>query len=191
MNAMLPQGPEMPARELVVEPATPSSVAAYGHFIGVHADAPAFAAWPGVRVFGGWPVDIGSGGELLHVQMAARSLPASVELLERHPGHTQTYLSANGKPWVMVLGRATRDDGLPDIEALRAFRFDGGSGIAMHRDTWHEFPIALQDDTRFTVLLRTEAHVNTLRAPAHANDAHGPDLERWDIAARARVVVRL
>ena len=191
MSSIPPPGPEAPARQLVAEPATPRSVASYGHFIGVHADAREFAAWPAVRVFGGWPADTGMSGELLHVQLSARSFPARVELLERHAGHTQTNLSANGKPWVMVLGRATREDGLPDLEALRTFRFEGGSGIAMHADTWHEFPLGLEDDTRVTVILSARSHVNTLSVPVHAHDARGPDLKRWDISARARVVVRL
>lgn len=176
---------------LQVEPATPCSVAPFGHFVGLHAQAPRFASWPGAVVQGGWPIEIGSGGELLHVQLAARRFPVTVELLERHGGHTQTYLGANGKPWVMVMGVATRPDGLPDLAQLRAFRFDAGSGIALHAGTWHEFPLALEDDTRFTVILRNQAHIDTLAAPLHPNDARGPDLERWDIAARAQVSVQL
>ncbi len=53
-----------------------------------------------------------------------------------------------------------------------------------HRLTCHEFPLALEDDTRFTVLLRAESHVNQLEAPEHPWDARGPDLERFDMAAR-------
>jgi ureidoglycolate lyase len=181
----------LPDYLLKVEPATPHSVEPFGHFIGVHAQAPRFAAWPGAVVQGGWPIEIGSSGEVLHVQLAARRFPTAVELLERHDGHTQTYLGANGKPWVMVMGLATRRDGLPDLAALRAFRFEAGSGIALHAGSWHEFPLALEDDTRFSVILRSQAHINTLASPVHPNDARGPDLERWDIAARATVSVQL
>ncbi len=89
-----------------VEPATPAAVAPFGRFIGAHADLPVFAAWPGVVVTGPAPIEIGSGGEVLHVRMQAATFPARVALLERHFKHTQTYLSANGRPFVMVLGAA-------------------------------------------------------------------------------------
>jgi ureidoglycolate lyase len=176
----------MVEHELTVEPATPESVAPYGRFIGV---TPAlFAEWAGVKVFAAVPVTIGDGGELLHVAMAARELPVEVELLERHFKHSQTYLSANGKPFIMVMGDRT-SGGLPDFAALRAFEFRDGTGIALDPGIWHEFPIARENDTRFTVILRAEAHVNMLDAPEQPMDARGPDLERYDMAGRATIRV--
>ena len=88
----------------------------------------------------------------------------------------------------MVLGRESRD-GFPDLDALRAFRFDGGDGIALHLDTWHAFPRAIEPGTRLTVILSRASHFNTLLAPPYTLDARGPDLERSDIAARARIVL--
>jgi ureidoglycolate lyase len=176
---------------LQVEDATPDSIAPLGAFIGVHPALPLFAEWAGVSVYGAIPVEIGSGGEILHVRMDASAFPARVALLERHFRHTQTYLSANGRPFVMVLGTATTADGLPDVSGLRAFLFKDGAGIAMKPETWHEFPLALEDDTRFTVILRAESHVNDLATPEHPWDARGPDLERYDMQARAEVFVRL
>jgi ureidoglycolate lyase len=177
----------MTEHELVVEPATPDNVAPYGRFVG--ATPTLFAEWPGVKVFASVPVTIGEGGELLHVVMESRTLPTQVELLERHFKHSQTYLSANGKPFIMVMGDRSRDD-LPDFAALRAFEFRDGAGIALHPLIWHEFPIARESDTRFTVILRAEAHVNTLEAPEQPMDASGPDLERYDLVGRAVITVR-
>jgi ureidoglycolate lyase len=170
-------------QSVLIEAATPRSIAPYGEFIGVHADMPVFAAWEGARVYGPTPIRVEGGGEILHACVAAASFPARVSLLERHFHHTQTYLPANGKPFVMVLGDKTQD-GLPDAGALRAFLFTDGAGVALKAGVWHEFPLALEDDTRFTVLLRGESHVNHLEAPAHPWDARGPDLERFDMAAR-------
>jgi ureidoglycolate lyase len=181
----------MPPVTLHVEDATPDGIAPFGAFIGVHPALPLFAEWAGVSVYGAIPVEIGSGGEILHVRMDAAAFPARIALLERHFRHNQTYLSANGRPFVMVLGAATTADGLPDVSGLRAFLFRDGAGIAMKPETWHEFPLALQDDTRFTVILRAESHVNDLAAPEHPSDARGPDLERYDMLARAEVFVRL
>ena len=36
-----------------------------------------------------------------------------------------------------------RDDDLPDLDHVKAYYFDGSSGFAMHRGTWHEFPFAI------------------------------------------------
>jgi ureidoglycolate lyase len=89
----------------------------------------------------------------------------------------------------MVFGDRT-EAGLPDVAALRAFVFRDGAGIAMHVGIWHEFPLALEDDTRFTVILRSEAHVDELNAPSQPLDARGPDLERYDMRSRARITLR-
>jgi ureidoglycolate lyase len=175
-------------RTIPVERATPGTIAPFGTFVGAAPDLPLFAQWPGAVVYDRVPITVGRGGELLHVVLQPRSLPATVELLERHPHHTQTYLPANGKPFIMVMGNQSLA-GLPDFAALRAFEFADAAGIAMHADVWHEFPIALEPDTRFTVILRAAAHENRLKQPPMPLDAKGPDLERYDMAGRARLLV--
>jgi ureidoglycolate lyase len=176
-------------RTIVIEDATPEAIAPFGVFVGAGAGVPVFAEWAGVTVHGATPITIGDRAELLHVTMAAGAFPATIELLERHPRHTQTYLSANGKPFVMVLGNETLD-GLPGIGGLRAFLFKDGVGIVMHAGTWHEFPVALEDDTRFTVVLSADSHVNDLTDREYPLDARGPDLERFDMARRAGITLR-
>jgi ureidoglycolate lyase len=180
----------MISRTIFVEDATLEGVAAFGALVGAESGGPVFARWDGVTAMGPIPIAIGADSELLHVQMSASRFPARIALLERHSHHTQTYLSANGRPFVMVLGTETQA-GLPDIARLRAFLFKGGDGIVMRAGTWHEFPLALEDDTRFTVILSARSHINQLDAPAHPADARGPDLERYDMAARADLHVAL
>ncbi len=180
----------MTQRFIRVQTATPDVVAPFGRFIGSHPDLPIFAQWPGVVVTGPTSINVEAGGEILHVRMQAAIFPARVLLLERHLKHTQTYLSANGRPFVMVLG-ARSIDGLPDAAGLKAFLFRDGEGVAMDPGVWHEFPLALEDDTRFTVILRSESHVNDLASPEHPWDARGPDLERYDMAARGEIYVGL
>jgi ureidoglycolate lyase len=176
---------------LQAETATRATLAPFGQFIGADRDSPVFAEWAGVTVLGPAPVKYGLDVEILHVRMQAAAFPARVQLLERHPKHTQTYLSANGRPFVMVLGARTLADGLPDASALRAFMFRDGDGVAMAASVWHEFPLALEDDTRFTVILSRESHINLLAAPEHALDARGPDLDRYDMLARQEILVCL
>jgi ureidoglycolate lyase len=175
-------------RKLIVEDATPQSIAPFGRFVGGHSAASVFARWEGVEVLGPTPIAVGDAAELLHVRMDAARFPARIQLLERHCKHTQTYLSANGRPFVMVLGAKTLD-GLPDVSELRAFLFRDGAGVVMAPGVWHEFPLALEDDTRFTVILSSESHVDQLTDKPHPNDARGPDLERYDMAARAELFV--
>jgi ureidoglycolate lyase len=110
-----------------------------------------------------------------------------VTLFERHFKHTQTYLSANGRSFVMVVGVECTDDGLPDAQRLKALLFQQGAGVAMNAGTWHEFPLAIEDDTRFVVVLRKESHFDSLKAPLHPLDARGPDLERYDMQQRANI----
>jgi ureidoglycolate lyase len=175
-------------RSIAIERATPANIAPFGRFVGAAADLPVFAQWPGAVVYGQVPITVGRDGELLHVVLQPRELPVTVELLERHPHHTQAYLPANGKPFIMVMGDKSAG-GLPDFAALRAFEFADATGIALHAGIWHEFPVALEPDTRFTVILRAAAHENRLEHPARPLDARGPDLERYDMAGRARLVV--
>jgi ureidoglycolate lyase len=170
------------------ERATPEAVAPFGQYIGTGAGAPVFAAWPGVTVHGAFPTEIGSGGEMLSVRMEASRFPAKVTLLERHFLHAQTYLPANGRPFVMVMGVESTGE-LPDFSALRAFVFHDCSGIALHPGTWHEFPFAVEDDTRMTVVLRHEAHLDLLTEHAYPMDAKGPDLERYTIGHLVDMVV--
>lgn len=175
-------------RTIIVEPATPSAVMAYGDFVGAHPDVPEFASWPGTTIHGGLPLTIGEKAELLLVDMAPRTFPLRCSLMERHSGHTQTYLSFNGKPFVMLLGEPTADD-LPDYATLRAFRFDGASGIILRTDVWHDFPYALEEHTQFAVVLDALSHINENTSLAHRYDADGPDLQRRGLIDRAVIHV--
>ncbi len=82
-----------------------------------------------------------------------------------------------------------RADRLPERTIL-AFLFRDGAGIVMRAGTLHEFPVALEDDTRFTVVLSADSHIDELTDPEYPLDARGPDLERFDMARRARIVLR-
>ena len=173
---------------LKIEVATPEAIAPYGHFVGARDGAAKFLSWPSGDVYGAIPITVGDGGELLLARMAAKQFPVQVGIIERHFKHTQTYLPFNGKPFVMVLGLESNGN-LPDYTKLRAFLFQDASGIVMNTGVWHEFPHALEDDTQFAVILRAEAHVNTLKEPEYPHDAEGPDLERRVTKPRATIWV--
>ena len=79
--------------------------------------------------------------------------PLRVRYMERHFKHTQTFIPLQGKAFAMVLTPPNNDE-LPDLTMARALVFDGSAGFCLHIGTWHEFPLALLDDTRVVVILR-------------------------------------
>ena len=74
----------------------------------------------------------------------SRARPLRVSWMERHFLHTQTFFPL-GAPFVAVLAPPGEGE-LPDLDAARAFVFDGSAGLMLHLGTWHEFPFALHDD---------------------------------------------
>lgn len=109
--------------------------------------------------------------------------PGEVRYMERHAQHTQTFLPLAGKPFIAVMAPPSAGD-LPDLDAVRAFRFDGSAGFAMHRGTWHEFPFAIEPDTDLVVILSSQTGYDLKAKDAVTEEAHGPDLDKKDIRAR-------
>ncbi|WP_336952824.1 ureidoglycolate lyase [Sphingobium aromaticivastans] len=175
--------------DIQVERATPENIAPYGHYLGGDEGVPIFTSWPGTMVNGPLPIEVGTGGEMLLVTTDAREFPVQCGLIERHFKHMQTYLPFNGKPFIMLLGEATEGD-LPDYRTLRAFLFED-AGIIMHKGVWHDFPYAIEDGTKFSVILREEAHVNENTVPEHDMDADGPDLQRRAMRPRATIITHI
>lgn len=106
-----------------------------------------------------------------------------VRYMERHFQHTQTFIPLGGKPFIAVMAPPGADD-LPDIEAVRAFRFDGSAGFTLHLGTWHEFPFAIEDDTDMIVVLSTQTGYDLHAKNDVTQEAFGPDLDKKDIVAR-------
>jgi ureidoglycolate lyase len=106
-----------------------------------------------------------------------------VRYMERHAQHTQAFIPLAGKPFIAVMAPPSDGD-LPDLAQVRAFRFDGSAGFAMHRGTWHEFPFAVEADTQIIVLLSSQTGYDLHAKDEVTQEAHGPDLDKKDIRAR-------
>jgi ureidoglycolate lyase len=115
--------------------------------------------------------------------------PGEVRYMERHFQHTQAFLPLGGKPFIAVMAPPSDGD-LPDIAAVRAFRFDGTAGFVMHRGTWHEFPFAVEPDTDIVVILSNQTGYDLKTKDPVTEEAHGPDLDKKDIVARTGQVFR-
>ncbi len=176
--------------ELKIEPATAEALAAFGDIIGRQAPVkPVSVDFYKGAVLMSYPTKFKSEHpvELTLAQMDRR--PGEVRYMERHFQHTQAFLPLGGKPFVAVMAPPSEGD-LPDLSQVRAFRFDGTAGFAMHVGTWHEFPFAVEDGTDLVVVLSSQTGYDLKAKDAETEEAHGPDLDKKDIVARTGHVFR-
>ncbi|MEE2704556.1 MAG: ureidoglycolate lyase [Pseudomonadota bacterium] len=136
------------------------------------------------------PVDFKSDSETCLSLAKIQPRPFEITYLERHFKHTQTFIPLSGKPFIAVLGKPNNKE-LPEIDKLKAFRFDGNSGFTMHIGTWHEFPFAIEKDTNVVVILRDETTKNLSSDNVIDGEAHGGDLDKKNILRRTGKLIVL
>lgn len=79
----------------------------------------------------------------------ARSLPYTLDLLERHPDGSQAFLPMHQNPWLVIVAEAGTRPG-----AIHAFLAAPGQGINLHRGTWHGVLTPLHAPGLFAVVDR-------------------------------------
>ncbi len=79
-----------------------------------------------------------------------RSLPFSLDMMERHPEGSQAFLPMDVHPFLVIV--ADDDDGKP-AEPV-AFLTHTGEGINFHRGTWHGVLMPLAGNGLFAVIDR-------------------------------------
>ncbi|WP_137153707.1 ureidoglycolate lyase [Rhizobium sp. FKL33] len=69
----------------------------------------------------------------------------SIVWMERHVRMTQFFVGLGESPFGLVLATpsATSMTTIFDIESLRFFVFRPGTGVLLHKGTWHDFPLAI------------------------------------------------
>lgn len=80
-------------------------------------------------------LDFGPGGRagISIFSARARSLPYTLEMMERHPEGSQAFIPMSGQPFLVIVAPDTdAGPGLP-----RAFLSDGSQAINFHRNIWH------------------------------------------------------
>jgi ureidoglycolate lyase len=189
MNAAIQTKPEV--KVLKAQRATPEALAPYGEILGFN---PGVAPLP-IDFYEGKAkvrrvVNFESDGDTEMPVVTVDFRPLEVSHMERHPKHTQAFISLNNKPFVAVFAPPS-DSELPDIDKVEAFLFDGEAGFVMKKNTWHEFPFALFDNTHLVVVLRREATNGLTSDNVFKNEAVGPDLVKRDIEARFGVKFRV
>lgn len=171
----------METRDVPLVEATPAALAGCGELLGRHPGAeplPIQFYKGSVQTYR--PVDFRS-DEQTELSLAhVRRRPFEVHWIERHFKHTQTFIPLGGAPFIAVLAPPTDGD-LPDLEKVRAYRFDGTAGFTMKLGTWHEFPFAVEDEADIVVILRREATQSLLDTDPATGEVRGPDIQKQDL----------
>lgn len=181
----------MLTRSVRVEPATADAIAPFGALIGPRAAVRTMGLdYYAGKVATGRQVDFQSDSPVEFSLARLDQRPLEVRYLERHPGHTQTFIPLGNRPFLAVFAPPCDGD-LPDLDTVRAFRFEGDTGITLHRGTWHEFPFPVQDDTHIVVVLSAQTTRDLQQRATNGIEAFGPDLDKKDITLRCGVSLAL
>ena len=80
----------------------------------------------------------------------ARSLPYTVDMVERHPDGSQAFMPVDGVPMLVIVA----EDKAGQPVNLKAFVSQAGQSINLHRGTWHGVLAPLGRPGRFVVVDR-------------------------------------
>jgi ureidoglycolate lyase len=109
--------------------------------------------------------------------------------LERHMNMTQLFVGLGDQPFAMVLGKPHNDAKVPTLDDVRCFTFRPGTGIMIHKGTWHDFPLAIKDPV--TVITANSPEVvealASMKEPTEMN--HG-DVYKIDIKKHTGKILR-
>lgn len=102
-------------------------------------------------------LDFGSGQAGISVFNAQpRSLPYTLDMMERHPDGSQAFLPMHENPYLVVV--AADKNGAPDRPI--AFIAQPGQGVNYHRNTWHGVLTPLHAPGLFAVVDRIGGGAN-------------------------------
>jgi ureidoglycolate lyase len=140
------------SRIIRIEPLTPETFAPYGDVLDI-AGAPDKIINQGMcgRYHDRADIDIVDGQAGISLFKAeARSLPITLDMMERHPAGSQAFLPMSFDPFVVVV--APDEGGTPGRP--RAFLTIKGQGVNYHRGTWHGVLTPLYEPGLFAVVDR-------------------------------------
>ena len=92
------------------------------------------------------------GSTTVHIYVAKkREFPLQINMLEKHPFFSQTFIPRHNQPFLVVVAPASDE---PNIENIRAFISNGNQGVNYSRGVWHFPLISIKDDAQFIVIDR-------------------------------------
>ena len=92
------------------------------------------------------------GTTTVHIYVAKkRQFPLQINMLEKHPFFSQTFIPKDNQPFLVVVAPASDE---LNIEDIRAFISNGEQGVNYSRGVWHFPLISVKDDVQFIVIDR-------------------------------------
>jgi len=93
-----------------------------------------------------------SGMTTLHIYIGnKREFPLQIDMLEKHPLFSQTFIPRSKEPFYCVVALGGRE---PDLSTLEIFETNGDQGVHYNRGVWHFPLICVKDKEEFIVLDR-------------------------------------
>lgn len=102
-------------------------------------------------------VDVGTGGGQPIISLfrgTRRPDPIEIQLMERHPLGSQSFMPLSEHDWLVVVAPTNADNSGPDFDGLRVFRASGNQGVSYLRNVWHHPLLILQSQQDFIVIDR-------------------------------------
>ena len=92
------------------------------------------------------------GTTTVHIYVAKkRQFPLQINMLEKHPFFSQTFIPKDNQPFLVVVAPASDE---PNIRDIRAFISNGEQGVNYSRGVWHFPLISVKDGAQFIVIDR-------------------------------------
>lgn len=86
-----------------------------------------------------------------------RTLPLSIEVMERHPLSSQAFMPLHSRPFLVIVAAAAET---LESESIRAFVSNGTQGVNLRRGTWHHYQVSLQEVSDYLVIDRAGPGAN-------------------------------
>ncbi|XPV68571.1 MAG: ureidoglycolate lyase [Halarcobacter sp.] len=98
-----------------------------------------------------------NGQTALHIYLAKkREFPLEIDMLEKHPYFSQTFIPRGTNPFLLVVALGENQ---PDLSTIEAFVTNGNEGVHYNRGVWHFPLISIEDNEQFIVIDRTDNHI--------------------------------
>ncbi|ENU23804.1 hypothetical protein F993_01958 [Acinetobacter proteolyticus] len=85
--------------------------------------------------------------------LSATPIPFQIEMLERHPYGSQSFIPLQQQKFIVVVALPF-DQTQPDEQRIQAFISNGQQGVTYHQGVWHHPLITLEADSDFLVVDR-------------------------------------
>ncbi|WP_445115700.1 ureidoglycolate lyase [Acinetobacter sp. WZC-1] len=143
--------------EIVIQPLCAESFAAFGEVISSeghdffhinHAETERYHALSQAVAEGDAHIAVS-----LFRNLKSTAIPFQVNMLERHPLGSQTFIPMQGQVFLIVVAPALDAD-RPDISRLQVFISNGSQGVNYRIGTWHHPLLTLEAPSDFAVIDR-------------------------------------